>query len=84
MNYLEEDMRNELDNAKAEIEQLKEIINYTKKAETRGRKKINKDEYITEHLRFAVTKSQRKRISSMLKDKGISLSQFIRFLIFGV
>ena len=74
--------RSELEALKAEVKQLRDIID-SNKQEKRGRPKINEDEYITEHLSFAVTKLQRARIDKILKNKNISLSKFIRFLIFG-
>lgn len=82
---MEEDLKNELDNARSEIEQLREIIGYNAKVlqfSKRGRPH-KFDEPLTERMVFIITKTQRTKLKEILKKDNTDLSSYIRYLIFG-
>lgn len=63
-------------------EQKEEIDTLKQSIETRGREEQG-GRILTEGISFLVTKSQKERLKIILKENKVSLSNFIRHLIFG-
>ncbi len=75
---MEKDLSNELNNLKAENEQLREIIDFNiNKVETRGRKQ-KFDEPLSKWIGCAVTPSQKEKFDKILKEAGVDKSTFMR------
>ncbi len=76
------DIEKQIKIKEAELGQLKEVAEFNRKVETRGRK-LKYDEPMTEHFGFSLTKTQSVQLRKTLNDEKISISTFIRRLIFG-
>lgn len=84
MENIEEDLEERIKTQEAELVQLKEVLEYNKIMALK--KKLGRptrfSEGLTETICFKTTKVQKEKLE-IIKEKGITLSDFIRQAIFG-